>query len=148
MCVCDPPSEIHPDGLPHSYTIILMLRLLPDSPTEAFDVWQVSSKDQRPETGVTVDRKSCSNHGSAEDDGDDEGDGVMVWCLLVIYSASSQTVSFYNQDERGGIQRVTFDSDQVKSIFHGSFHKVRPSDVPPAGWTFRCSSCWMDGDLL
>lgn len=55
--MCDPPSEIHPDGLPHSYTIILMLRLLPDSPTEAFDVWQVSSKDQRPETGVTIDRE-------------------------------------------------------------------------------------------
>lgn len=52
----DLPSEIHPDGLPHSYTIILMLRLLPDSPTEAFDVWQVSSKDHRPETGVTMDR--------------------------------------------------------------------------------------------
>lgn len=57
VCVCDPLSDIHPDGLPHSYTIILMLRLLPDSPTEAFDVWQVSSKDHRPETGVTLDRE-------------------------------------------------------------------------------------------
>lgn len=34
-----------------------MLRLLPDSPTEAFDVWQVSNKDHKPETGVTVDRE-------------------------------------------------------------------------------------------
>lgn len=34
-----------------------MLRLLPDSPTEAFDIWQVSSKDHRPETGVTVNRE-------------------------------------------------------------------------------------------
>lgn len=49
--------DIHPLGLPHAYTIILMFRLLPDSPTEAFDIWQVSSKDHKPETGVTLDRK-------------------------------------------------------------------------------------------
>ncbi|KAM6915073.1 collagen alpha-1(XII) chain [Xenentodon cancila] len=88
-----PTAEIHPDGLPHAYTIILMLRLLPDTPRQAFDVWQVSTKDHKPETGVTMD-------------------------------PSSQTVSFYNKDERGEIQRVTFDSSQVKKIFHGSFHKL------------------------
>uniref|UniRef100_UPI0037E99097 collagen alpha-1(XII) chain n=1 Tax=Semicossyphus pulcher TaxID=241346 RepID=UPI0037E99097 len=88
-----PSAELHPDGLPHAYTIILMFRLLPDSPTEAFDIWQVSSKDHKPETGVTID-------------------------------SSSKTVSFYNKDERGEIQRVTFDSEQVKRIFHGSFHKL------------------------
>uniref|UniRef100_A0A672YMG0 Collagen type XII alpha 1 chain n=1 Tax=Sphaeramia orbicularis TaxID=375764 RepID=A0A672YMG0_9TELE len=88
-----PTTDIHPDGLPHTYTIILMLRLLPDTPTDAFDIWQVSSKDHKPETGVTMD-------------------------------PSSQTVSFYNKDERGEIQRVTFDGDQVKRIFHGSFHKL------------------------
>ncbi|XP_035534688.1 collagen alpha-1(XII) chain isoform X2 [Morone saxatilis] len=88
-----PSTEIHPDGLPHAYTIILMFRLLPDSPTEAFDIWQVSTNDHKPETGVTID-------------------------------PSSKTVSFYNKDERGEIQRVTFDTDQVKRIFHGSFHKL------------------------
>uniref|UniRef100_A0A8C4IHE1 Collagen alpha-1(XII) chain n=1 Tax=Dicentrarchus labrax TaxID=13489 RepID=A0A8C4IHE1_DICLA len=88
-----PSTDIHPDGLPHAYTIILMFRLLPDSPTEAFDIWQVSTNDHKPETGVTID-------------------------------PSSKTVSFYNKDERGEIQRVTFDTDQVKRIFHGSFHKL------------------------
>ncbi|XP_029281105.1 LOW QUALITY PROTEIN: collagen alpha-1(XII) chain [Cottoperca gobio] len=88
-----PTTEIHPDGLPPAYTIILMFRLLPDSPTEAFDIWQVSSGDHKPETGVTID-------------------------------PSSQTVSFYNKDTRGEIQRVTFDTEQVKRIFHGSFHKL------------------------
>lgn len=34
-----------------------MFRLLPDSPAEAFDIWQVSNKDHKPETGVTVNRK-------------------------------------------------------------------------------------------
>lgn len=48
---------IHPDGLPSTYTIILMFRLLPDSPNEAFDIWQVSDKNYKPETGVTIDRK-------------------------------------------------------------------------------------------
>ncbi|XP_049446985.1 collagen alpha-1(XII) chain isoform X1 [Epinephelus fuscoguttatus] len=88
-----PTTEIHPDGLPHAYTIILMFRLLPDSPKEAFDIWQVSSKDHKPETGITID-------------------------------SSSQTVSFYNKDTRGEIQRATFDNDHVKQIFHGSFHKL------------------------
>ncbi|XP_076011110.1 collagen alpha-1(XII) chain isoform X2 [Genypterus blacodes] len=88
-----PTTEIHPDGLPHAYTIILMFRLLPDTPNEPFDIWQVSTKDHKPETGVTID-------------------------------PSSQTVSFFNKDERGEIQRVTFDNDQVKRIFHGSFHKL------------------------
>uniref|UniRef100_A0A8C1JSZ5 Collagen alpha-1(XII) chain n=1 Tax=Cyprinus carpio TaxID=7962 RepID=A0A8C1JSZ5_CYPCA len=88
-----PSSYIHPDGLPSTYTIILMFRLLPDSPTEAFDIWQVSDKNYKPETGVTID-------------------------------PSAQTVSFYNKDTTGEIQRATFKNDQVKRIFHGSFHKL------------------------
>lgn len=44
--------------------------------------------------------------------------------ILSLSSAASQSLSFYNKDERGEIQRVKFDTDQVKKIFHGSFHKV------------------------
>ncbi|KAJ8389361.1 hypothetical protein AAFF_G00120690 [Aldrovandia affinis] len=88
-----PTTEIHPEGLPQAYTIILMFRLLPDSPTEAFDIWQVSDSGNNPEVGVTVD-------------------------------PSSKTMSFYNKDTRGETQRVTFDNDKVKQIFHGSFHKL------------------------
>ncbi|XP_051908747.1 collagen alpha-1(XII) chain-like isoform X2 [Hippocampus zosterae] len=88
-----PSAEVHPEGLPSAYTIILMLRLLPDTPADAFDVWRVSSADHQPETGVTVD-------------------------------PSRQSVSFYNKDERGQIQRVTFDEPEVKRLFHGSFHKL------------------------
>uniref|UniRef100_A0A3Q2PFY9 VWFA domain-containing protein n=1 Tax=Fundulus heteroclitus TaxID=8078 RepID=A0A3Q2PFY9_FUNHE len=87
-------TEIHPDGLPVAYTIILMFRLLPDSPSQPFDIWQVSSQDHKPETGVTVDGKH------------------------------PETISFYNKDETGEIQRVTFDDSLVKKIFHGSFHKL------------------------
>ncbi|XP_047243771.1 collagen alpha-1(XII) chain isoform X2 [Girardinichthys multiradiatus] len=88
-----PSTDIHPDGLPHTFTVILMFRLLPDSPSGPFDIWQVSTKDHKPETGVTVD-------------------------------GSAQTISFYNKDETGETQRVTFDGGMVKKIFHGSFHKL------------------------
>ncbi|CAL8312238.1 unnamed protein product [Lota lota] len=97
--LAQPSMEIHPDGLPHSYTILLMFRLLPDSPSQAFDIWQISSKDHKPETGVTID-------------------------------PTAQTVSFYNKDERGEIQKVIFDSDPIKTIFHGSFHKVIKQSTP------------------
>lgn len=40
------------------------------------------------------------------------------------YSASSKVLSFFNKDARGEVQTVTFDNDEVKKIFYGSFHKV------------------------
>lgn len=49
--------EIHPDGLPPSYTIILLFRLLPDTPSEPFDIWQIADKNNNPEVGITVNRK-------------------------------------------------------------------------------------------
>lgn len=45
-------------------------------------------------------------------------------------------MSFYHKDEHGQIQRATFDNEQVKRIFHGSFHKVREKKARSA---FRCS---------
>lgn len=52
------------------------------------------------------------------------GTSVRVVKSLLLCTASRKTVSFYNKDERGEIQRAVFDGDQVKRIFHGSFHKV------------------------
>uniref|UniRef100_A0A8C2FM79 Collagen alpha-1(XII) chain n=1 Tax=Cyprinus carpio TaxID=7962 RepID=A0A8C2FM79_CYPCA len=49
--------------------------------------------------------------------------GYLTLCFS-IFSASAQTVSFYNKDTTGEIQRATFKNDQVKRIFHGSFHKL------------------------
>ncbi|RXM27373.1 Collagen alpha-1(XII) chain [Acipenser ruthenus] len=97
-----PTKDVHPEGLPASYTILLMFRLLPDSPNEAFDIWQITDKDYKPQVGVTVD-------------------------------ASSKTISFYNKDTRGEIQKVTFDNDDVKKVFHGSFHKGNPGQTGPVG---------------
>jgi len=44
--------------------------------------------------------------------------------VCVLFSASSRVISFYNKDSRGEIQKVSFDNDLVKKVFHGSFHKV------------------------
>uniref|UniRef100_A0A8C9RCC6 Collagen alpha-1(XII) chain n=1 Tax=Scleropages formosus TaxID=113540 RepID=A0A8C9RCC6_SCLFO len=89
-----PTKDVHPEGLPPIFTIILLFRLLPDTPVEAFDIWQIADSGSKPEVGVTVD-------------------------------PSSKTISFYNKDTRGEVQRATFSENPVKKIFHGSFHKVK-----------------------
>ncbi|XP_073783716.1 collagen alpha-1(XII) chain isoform X3 [Danio rerio] len=97
--ISQPTKEIHPDGLPPSYTLILLFRLLPDTGKDAFDLWQISDKNNNPEVGLTID-------------------------------PSSRVISFYNKDTRGEIQKVSFDNDHVKKIFHGSFHKLHISISP------------------
>ncbi|XP_071774299.1 collagen alpha-1(XII) chain-like isoform X1 [Centroberyx gerrardi] len=94
-----PTKEIHPEGLPPSYTIILLFRLLPDTTTEPFDIWQISDSSNNPEVGITV-------------------------------NPSSKTITFYNKDTRGEIQKATFNEEQVKRVFHGSFHKLHISISP------------------
>ncbi|XP_069574960.1 collagen alpha-1(XII) chain isoform X2 [Brachyistius frenatus] len=94
-----PTKEIHPEGLPPAYTIILLIRLLPDTPSEPFDIWQIADKNNNPEVGITV-------------------------------NPSSKTLTFYNKDTRGEIQRATFNEEQVKRVFHGSFHKLHISISP------------------
>lgn len=57
MYVFNVNREIHPEGLPPSYTIVLLFRLLPDSPSEPFDIWQIADKNNNPEVGVSLNRK-------------------------------------------------------------------------------------------
>ncbi|KAF4084089.1 hypothetical protein AMELA_G00124740 [Ameiurus melas] len=97
--ISQPTKEIHPDGLPPSYTLILLFRLLPDSPKDAFDLWQISDSSNNPEVGLTL-------------------------------NPSSKVITFYNKDTRGELQKVTFDNEKVKRIFHGSFHKLHMTISP------------------
>uniref|UniRef100_A0A3Q4AFB8 Collagen alpha-1(XII) chain n=1 Tax=Mola mola TaxID=94237 RepID=A0A3Q4AFB8_MOLML len=94
-----PTKEIHPEGLPPSYTIILLFRLLPDTPSEPFDIWQIADRNDNPEVGLTL-------------------------------NPSSKTLTFYNKDTRGEIQRAMFNEAQMKRIFHGSFHKLHITVSP------------------
>nr|XP_033792023.1 collagen alpha-1(XII) chain isoform X1 [Geotrypetes seraphini] len=88
-----PTSELHPDGLPNSYTIILLFRLLPETPSDPFAIWQITDKSYKPEVGVSVD-------------------------------GSKQTLSFFNKGRSGDTQTVTFDGEEIKKLFYGSFHKI------------------------
>ncbi|XP_078085516.1 collagen alpha-1(XII) chain-like isoform X2 [Mustelus asterias] len=88
-----PTIEIHPDGLPPTYTIMMLFRLLPTTTSEPFAIWQITDRDYKPEVGVLLD-------------------------------GNSKTLSYFNKDERGESQTITFDSEDMKKLFYGNFHKV------------------------
>ncbi|KAG2468793.1 COCA1 protein, partial [Polypterus senegalus] len=51
-------------------------------------------------------------------------DNLITFLCETATSTSSKTVSFYNKDTRGEMQKVTFDKEEVKRMFFGSFHKI------------------------
>uniref|UniRef100_A0A8C4EBK3 Collagen alpha-1(XIV) chain n=1 Tax=Dicentrarchus labrax TaxID=13489 RepID=A0A8C4EBK3_DICLA len=42
----------------------------------------------------------------------------------LILDNSGKTLTFFNNDYRGDFQTVTFEGNEIKKIFHGSFHKL------------------------
>lgn len=50
-----PHSDIHLAALPPEHTIAFLLRLLPETPREAFALWQVAAQDFQPVLGVLLD---------------------------------------------------------------------------------------------
>ncbi|XP_072370167.1 collagen alpha-1(XII) chain-like isoform X5 [Scyliorhinus torazame] len=88
-----PTIEIHPNGLPITYTIMMLFRLLPTTTSEPFAIWQITDQDYKPEVGVLLD-------------------------------GNSKTLSYFNKDERGESQTITFDTEDMKKLFYGNFHKV------------------------
>jgi len=50
---------------------------------------------------------------------------IKSYVLFSFIAAASKVLSFFNKDTRGEVQTVTFDNDEVKKIFYGSFHKVK-----------------------
>ncbi|XP_053783376.1 collagen alpha-1(XX) chain [Desmodus rotundus] len=55
-------SNISPVPLPLEYTVVFLLRLLPETPREAFALWQMTAEDFQPVLGVLLDagRKSLT----------------------------------------------------------------------------------------
>ncbi|XP_045689068.1 collagen alpha-1(XX) chain [Phyllostomus hastatus] len=55
-------SDIHPAALPPEHTVVFLLRLLPETPREAFALWQMTAEDFQPVLGVLLDagRKSLT----------------------------------------------------------------------------------------
>lgn len=50
-----PRSDIHLGALPTQHTVVFLLRLLPDTPREAFALWQMTAEDFQPVLGVLLD---------------------------------------------------------------------------------------------
>ncbi|XP_029424316.1 collagen alpha-1(XX) chain isoform X3 [Nannospalax galili] len=86
-------SDIHPVTLPPEHTIVFLVRLLPETPREAFALWQMITEDFQPMLGVLLD-------------------------------AGRKSLTYFNHDPRAVLQEVTFDLQEAKKIFFGSFHKV------------------------
>ncbi|XP_077043417.1 collagen alpha-1(XX) chain [Agelaius phoeniceus] len=86
-------SDVHLFAIPPEHTIVVLLRLLPDTPREPFAVWQVTDEDFQPLLGVNLD-------------------------------PSKKSLTYFNHDYKADLQEVSFDEQEVKKIFYGSFHKV------------------------
>nr|XP_021503550.1 collagen alpha-1(XX) chain [Meriones unguiculatus]XP_021503561.1 collagen alpha-1(XX) chain [Meriones unguiculatus] len=86
-------SDIYPATLPPEYTIVFLVRLLPETPREAFALWQIMAEDFQPILGVLLD-------------------------------VGRKSLTYFNHDPRAGLQEVTFDLQDAKKVFFGSFHKV------------------------
>uniref|UniRef100_A0A8C5KWY3 Collagen alpha-1(XX) chain n=1 Tax=Jaculus jaculus TaxID=51337 RepID=A0A8C5KWY3_JACJA len=86
-------SDIHPAALPPEYTIVFLVRLLPETTREAFALWQITDEDFQPILGVLLD-------------------------------AGRKSLTYFNHDPRAALQEVTFDLQEARKIFFGSFHKV------------------------
>ncbi|EGW11071.1 Collagen alpha-1(XX) chain, partial [Cricetulus griseus] len=85
-------SDIYPAALPPEHTIVFLVRLLPETPREAFALWQMMAEDFQPIVGVLLD-------------------------------AGRKSLTYFNHDPRAALQEVTFDLQDAKKIFFGSFHK-------------------------
>ncbi|XP_062360948.1 collagen alpha-1(XX) chain [Cinclus cinclus] len=86
-------SDVHLFSIPPEHTILILLRLLPDTPKEPFAVWQVTDEDFQPLLGVNLD-------------------------------PNKKSLTYFNHDYKADLQEVSFDQQEVKKIFYGSFHKV------------------------
>ncbi|KAK7795841.1 hypothetical protein U0070_004466 [Myodes glareolus] len=80
-------------ALPPEHTIVFLVRLLPETPREAFALWQMMAEDFQPLVGVLLD-------------------------------AGRKSLTYFNHDPRAALQEVTFDLQDAKKVFFGSFHKV------------------------
>ncbi|XP_061486995.1 collagen alpha-1(XX) chain-like isoform X2 [Rhineura floridana] len=89
-------SEVFPSGIPAEYTSTFLLRLLPESPREAFAVWQITDEDYQPVLGIILD-------------------------------SNKKSLIYFHRDYEADVEEVTFDQQDVKKIFYGSFHKVHIS---------------------
>ncbi|XP_026539215.1 collagen alpha-1(XX) chain [Notechis scutatus] len=108
-------SEVLPFGLPTEYTLTFLLRLLPESPREAFSIWQITDEDFQP-------------------------------LLSIILDPLKKSLAYFHRDHDADIEEVTFDQQEVKKIFYGSFHKVHV--LVSHGWVRLYVDCKKIGEKI
>lgn len=127
-----------------------LVRLLPDTPREAFALWQMTAEDFRPMLGVLLDGQSLRRAGAEPSLPLEASQAVgpeqvplqawlrrdphgsarpgWAWQGLTVASlapvASRKSLTYFSHDPRAALQEVTFDLPEVRKIFFGSFHKV------------------------
>lgn len=122
--------------------MVFLLRLLPETPREAFALWQMTAEDFQPTLGVLLDGQSgwaCGRPrgprvsaaaGPEQPPGRAEGRPLPPWtggglaCPWLCSAAGRKSLTYFSHDPRAALQEVTFDLPEVKRIFFGSFHKV------------------------
>ncbi|XP_030681169.1 collagen alpha-1(XX) chain isoform X2 [Nomascus leucogenys] len=190
-------SDVHPAPLPPEHTIVFLVRLLPETPREAFALWQMTAEDFQPLLGVLLDgdvgpasppavRRSGGREApepweafrgsptSRPGPQCPRGAGVLAptlggrqvslqwtvghieghlqlgtlrappglswglpcsrcrpgWsqpvltCSTPSLAAGRKSLTYFHRDPRAALQEATFDPQEVRKIFFGSFHKV------------------------
>lgn len=47
-----------------------------------------------------------------------------MFASVLLPTDSGKTLTFFNHDFKEEFQTVTFEGNEIKKLFHGSFHKV------------------------
>lgn len=71
-----------------------------------------------------------------------------LWILKAVICpvfpvASKKTLTYFNHDYKADLQEVSFDQQEVKKIFYGSFHKVFINKGRNVAHDFICSETIM-----
>lgn len=53
--LCIGGRYLHPEGLPSDYTVSVLFRILPETPQEAFALWEILNKANEPLVGLILD---------------------------------------------------------------------------------------------
>lgn len=57
--LCFGVRYLHPEGLPSDYTVSVLFRILPETPQEAFALWEILNKANEPLVGLILNSEYC-----------------------------------------------------------------------------------------
>lgn len=75
------------------------------------------------------------------------GSEAVLTARCLSLAASRKSLTYFNHDSRAALQEVTFDLQEVKKVFFGSFHKVSYLPEPPDPCPL-CTQCSLEHQTL